>query len=1060
MKRWNCPVSNLRVLVHRFGAGMLFLTLASPLWAGSGPQLVSVRDAAAPLPFAGNGYSVAPWMSADGRFLVFSSGASDLVTNDNGYLGPDVFLFDRASNATVLVSANLSNTGGGNGSSTYGMVSTNGRYAVFESLASDLAPGDTNETSDIFVRDLLTKTTALVSVSASGFSGNRSSSDAAMTPNGRYVAFVSVANNLVSVDTNGIPDVFLRDVVGGTTTLVSVGATNITSALATTFMSPPAITPDGRYVAFSSNARGLAPGIPSAPVGEIYLRDVVGGTTIWVSTNAGAIVTNALNSATATALSSQPSISDDGRYVAFKVTGSFPGRSQTFILQFDTIAATTTLISTNGMVPFNSQNDDTYGPEMSPDGRFVTYSAIQFNTNTIVIQQWDASTGTNVLVSASLSGDVPTNSISHAAKASPDGRFVAFVSSASNLVANAVSTGYHVYLRDVQSGATQLVDVNTNGIGAADDWGTVPFLSTNGQFVAFCSLDASLVASDDNNAYDIFVRDAVGASTELISRRTASANAGNALSSGGPFTISADGRWVAFTSFASDLVTNDFNNERDVFVRDLQTGSNILVSVGLDGNAGLGGNSVTPVISANGRYVAFASLATNLVANDTNRAADIFRRDLQTGTTILVNVNSGGASLATNDASAPVISANGRYMAFLNFTNPTTMPATFWRDIVSGTTTMLAVASPIAPSMSGDGQRVAFFNSSSIVFVWDALLGANIYSNTAVASAAISPSGSELLFQNASRQLFVRDLPGLTNRFIAGGAVTIRSSAQWSDDGRFFTFATVSNLVAGDANFTNDVYLYDVQTGTLTLVSVNSAGTASANGESDWPVISANGRFVVYRTYATDIVGVLNPPSLVAFDRFTGTTSLLEGGTPNSGWTSWISHPAIDGSAGTVVFLSWDSGVVSGDRNRASDIFSQAVTVLPGTDSDGDGIPDWWTQQHFGHPTGQVGDLSRADDDSDGDGTSNLEEYLAGTVPTDPNSILALKISAFTAPGANVLLTWPTVPGRSYQVQYKDNLTDPSWSNITGGVIVMGNQGRFIAPANSAGRYFQVVVVN
>ena len=136
------------------------------------------------------------------------------------------------------------------------------------------------------------------------------------------------------------------------------------------------------------------------------------------------------------------------------------------------------------------------------------------------------------------------------------------------------------------------------------------------------------------------------------------------------------------------------------------------------------------------------------------------------------------------------------------------------------------------------------------------------------------------------------------------------------------------------------------------------------------------------------------------------------------------------------------------------------MTVLPGTDSDGDGIPDWWTQQYFGHPTGQAGDLSRADDDEDGDGRSNLQEYLAGTVPTDPNSVLALRISAFTAPGANVLLTWPAVPGRSYQIQYKDNLTDPAWLNITGGVNVVGNQGRFTAPANSAGRYFQVVVVN
>src|SRR5262249_39465671 len=150
------------------------------------------------------------------------------------------------------------------------------------------------------------------------------------------------------------------------------------------------------------------------------------------------------------------------------------------------------------------------------------------------------------------------------------------------------------------------------------------------------------------------------------------------------------------------------------------------------------------------------------------------------------------------------------------------MPATFWRDIVSNTTIMLATASPIAPSMSSDGHRVAFLNSSSFLFVWDALLGANIYTNaTTIGTAAISPNGRELLYQNASsRQLFFRDLPGQTNRFIATATAWIRSSAQWSGDGRYFTFVTISNLAAGDGNFTNDVFLYDVQTATLTLVSV------------------------------------------------------------------------------------------------------------------------------------------------------------------------------------------------------------------------------------------------
>ena len=165
-----------------------------------------------------NGDSVAPWISADGRFVLFSSSASDLVPDDNNQLGVDVFLRDRASNTTVLVSANFSGAGGGNGNSLAGQVSTNGRYAVFQSDASDLLPGDTNGVSDIFVRDLQTGSNILVSVAADGSWGNGVSTDPVMTPDGRYVAFVSAATNLVAGDTNGIADVFVRDLVNGTTT--------------------------------------------------------------------------------------------------------------------------------------------------------------------------------------------------------------------------------------------------------------------------------------------------------------------------------------------------------------------------------------------------------------------------------------------------------------------------------------------------------------------------------------------------------------------------------------------------------------------------------------------------------------------------------------------------------------------------------------------------------------------------------------------------------------------------------------------------------------------------
>src|SRR5262245_204041 len=289
MKRRNCPDSKrgLRLRVHGFWTLMLFMSLAFSLWADSVPQLLSIRDASIPLPVAGNGYSAAPYVSADGRFVVFTSSANDLVAGDNGMFGVDVFLRDRGSNTTVLVSANLDGTGGGDENSAGGMVSTNGRYVVFESEAEDLTLNDTNDVEDIFLRDLATGTTRLVSIAANGGSASAASSDPVITPDGRYVVLISAATNLVSNDTNGITDVFVRDMVGNTTFLVSTGAT--ANAATSTSMSAPSMTPDGRYVAFVSNARNLAPGVPAATPSQVYVRDLIAGTNTWVSTNASAI---------------------------------------------------------------------------------------------------------------------------------------------------------------------------------------------------------------------------------------------------------------------------------------------------------------------------------------------------------------------------------------------------------------------------------------------------------------------------------------------------------------------------------------------------------------------------------------------------------------------------------------------------------------------------------------------------------------------------------------------------------------------------------------------------
>jgi Tol biopolymer transport system component len=486
--------------------------------AAGAAELVSVRNPA-PFPTAASGNSTAPRLSADGRFVLFSSSANDLVPGDNGYLGLDVFLRDRTSNTTILVSVNLNGTGGGNDHSMYSSISTNGRYVLFESAASDLVTGDTNGLTDIFVRDLWTGTNRLVSVATNGLAGNAGSSEAVMTPDGRYVAFVSQASNLVPGG-NSQPNVFVRDLVAGTTRVASVGANGGGITMGT-----PVITPDGRYVAFIST-KHLVAAVPTT-VNEVYLRDMVSGTTTWVSTNAWMTATNLLHLNSANAASYHPAISDDGRFVTFKTGWTdgldappSPGIAATLVFEYDTVAQTNALIATNGFPPW-VQNDDVYGPEMTPGGRFVVFGQEEIvgGVTNASVRLWDATTGSNTLVSANLSGQVSANSLSYAPAVSPDGRFVTFLSNATNMVANVVSNGFHIYLRDLQSNATVLVDADTNGIGSTDFEGVAPSLSADGTLVTFSGPDGKLVVGDTNKAFDVFLRNTTSGTTELISRR-------------------------------------------------------------------------------------------------------------------------------------------------------------------------------------------------------------------------------------------------------------------------------------------------------------------------------------------------------------------------------------------------------------------------------------------------------------------------------------------------------------------------------------------------------------
>jgi Tol biopolymer transport system component len=502
-----------------------------------------------------------------------------------------------------------------------------------------------------------------------------------------------------------------------------------------------------------------------------------------------------------------------------------------------------------------------------------------------------------------------------------------------------------------------------------------------------------------------------------------------------------------------------------VFVYDTQAGTNTLVSVDMDGNSGAGLSS-SPVMSANGRFVLFTSTATNLVVNNNTGSTNLFLRDLEAGTTALVNVDSNGSLLGTNGASAPAISQDGRYVAFQCKTNSSqTFPGIYWRDVVAGQTIRLTNSSSAlhAPSISADGQRVLWFDSSSRLYVWDAPSRSNIV----IVSSLLSGSWPAILSPTGDRFAYV-NLPYLNIGYVTGSNTVFTAvnyshlspttnSSSWSADGRFFTLVSSSALVPNDSNGMNDVYLLDLQSGLLTLVSMNAAQTGSANGASDWPAISGDGHFVIYRSFATNLVaGNVNPPpNIYLYDRFTGSNTLLTVASPAPPWSLLNAKPAINGNGSAFAYQSLNLNLAASGLNRGLDVFTKTLSPWGAVDSDGDGIPDLWMMHYFGHPTGQAGDLSRAQDDADGTGMSNLQKYLAGLDPTNPTSVFSLQIQAQISSPNNTTLNWPAVPGKNYRVQFKDDLNDPVWSELPGATVV-GLKGSFSLPPGPSTRFYRV----
>ena len=401
---------------------------------------------------------------------------------------------------------------------------------------------------------------------------------------------------------------------------------------------------------------------------------------------------------------------------------------------------------------------------------------------------------TTVLVSKAMDG-TPANSVSAYPWITPDGRYVAYTSHATNLVSGDVNNSTDAFVWDRQSNRLELVSVTSTGMQATQGAGAAA-ITPDGRHVLL-STSAKLSPEDTNNRPDAYVRDRLLGTTTLASKKPDGTSAKN--SDCYADALSDDGRFVVFMSTGSEFGGRDTQHDMDAYWRDTQTGLVKRVTVSSHGVQG-NDDSADSLLSGDGRFVTFTGTATNLVRGDTNGVADIFGHDVLAGRTTRLSARPGGGQ-----ANGPCVEASmtpdGRYVAF---------------------TTKATNLDPVH-DLNG---------------TWDVYWRDNLTGQVMLCSR--TPAG----FAGSGGS-------------ISGGA---SSASSISADGRYVAFESyASDLIAVDANgpFIPDIYRFDVITGQVVLVSQNSAGVQA----DDYAVearLSGDGRFVVYRSGATNLAAT-NP---------------------------------------------------------------------------------------------------------------------------------------------------------------------------------------------------------
>ena len=1027
--------------------------------------------------------------SADGRYVVYLSAAENLIPNlQQDRITTNVYTYDRVTQQVTLVShAFAAPNKSAGGSSFVPTISSDGRFVVYWNDGTDLIENQVDEpsTPDVFIWDRTTNTNRLVShlPGQPNVTGDSNSYDPTVNEDGRYVTFTSAASNLVVGQTNGgaFSNIFTWDRETDALTLITHKSDSLTTTgEGSNFNS--IMSNDGAFVAFLSNGGNFVPG-QTQPARRLQVF-------LWTrATNQNVLVSHAASSATTAAdgAAANPIVNADGSFVAYYhagadvITNQVDGNQTFDVFIYERASGTNTLVSHIAGNTTTTGSNSALFPQLSADARYLTFQSTSASyvandlNNAEDVFIWDRTTNTNTLVSRSATSDVSdsANAKSFGGKISADGTTLTFTSNASDLFAGQAASGNgDVFLRDRASGEVRLLShppgsPNTGG----DQQSVIAIPSANGQFITFNTQATTLVANDTNGSSDVFIHDRGANTNTCASLRSAGLDSLTANGQSGSHRSSADGRFVVFISDGNNLAPNqtDANNANDIFLRDRQTQTTILVSHAADVTTQAGDNlSDTPSISADGRWITYASRASDLAAgvSDVNSAtglnggADVFLYDRETGTNTLVSRSATSASVSASDSSfTPALSADGRYVVFTSLANDIVIGQLdnnadtdlFVFDRMTGLNTLVSHGNgtpnttgtgySFAPAISNKGRLIAYYSSAL-----------NLVPNQS--NTGDSVQHLFLYDRAANSNAMIDHQPGApaTSGDLNAGSTEPRDPPVFSADGNWIVYASDStNLVAGqlDANNDYDIFLYERATDTNLLVSHQPGSLNTGSDISYQPTVSADGRLVSYRSQATNLVAGQDDTQtfqdVFLFDRLANTNTLvshafgqpattgeaLGGEAPRYGYQSvspdgrFVAHW---NSSGDIIPGYTDQNGFNGDlylfeRSTGQNVLvSHAVglTATGGNNGSGDTVYD-------GGPIWSADGLtllfgSRASNLFAGDFNSR-QDIFALTLPS------VMKITSIARlENGRIALAGTGVPSRQHTLQFSPDLSADSFT--------------------------------